>query len=388
MKEISKINTIVAKTFFGLEEVCANELKSIGAKNIQNLNRAVSFDLDKEMLYKANLWSRTALAFLVNISEFYIKNQEEFYTCMKKIEWEKFFSPEKTILIKSVINKTHFTNSHFVSLRAKDAIVDYFREKFDTRPSVDSESPDVKIEIYLNNDKCMVSLDSSGDSLFKRGYRKVHGEAPINESLAASLLLMSGYNAETPLVDPMCGSGTFAIEAALIASNTAPGLLRRKFCFQNWKDFEPELWKKIAENAKNAIVDADFKITAFDINSRCIDGARQNVIRAGMLGKITLSRQDFFKYSPPPPPGLVIINPPYGQRLKSDNLLELYSDIGRRLKFNYAGYKAWIISSEISAIQKVGLKPQVKHKLMNGKLECRFDGYELYPASKKIKRKD
>ncbi len=387
MKNQASKNRIVAKTFFGLEEVCINELKSIGANGIQKLNRAVAFDFNKEILYKANLWSRTALAFLVNIEEFSFHDQDDFYNKLKAINWDNYFNVNKTIFIKSIINRTHFDNSHFVSLRAKDAIVDYFRDKYNKRPSVDSENPDVKLEFYLNGDKCLVSLDSSGESLFKRGYRKIHGEAPINEALAASLLLLSGYKPGKLLIDPMCGSGTFAIEASLIATNTAPGLLRKDYCFKNWNDYDESLWKKILSEAKSQVNDNQFEIIAFDINGKSVDAARQNILRAGMLGRIKLSRKDFFKFNPPSKPGIIIMNPPYGQRLKNENLLEFYRNIGRKLKFNYSGYKAWIISSEISAIQKIGLKPEAKYKLLNGKIECRFDGYSLYDGSKRENKK-
>lgn len=380
----SNKNKIIAKTFFGTENVCAQELSELGAQNIELFNRAVSFDYDKKTLYKVNLWSRTAVSFLSGIADFNFKTQEEFYQRMYEIDWNSHFSVKKTILIKAVINRTAFSNSHYVSMKSKDAIVDYFRDKFGERPSVDSENPDIKIDVYLNGDKCIVSIDSSGAPLFKRGYRKIQGEAPINEALAANLLIMGGYKAEIPLIDPMCGSGTFAIEAALMATNTAPGLLRKQFSFQNWNDFDSAMWDELVNEAKGLVNNNPFKITAFDIDSKSIDGARQNILRAGMLGKINLSRQDFFKFDPPRPPGMVIINPPYGQRLKPENLLQFYNDIGKRLKFNYPGYKAWIISSEIEAIHKISLKPIVKHKLMNGKLDCRFDGYSLYEGSRKV----
>jgi putative N6-adenine-specific DNA methylase len=381
----SNKNKIIAKTFFGTENVCAQELTELGAQNIEILNRAVSFDYDKKLLYKVNLWSRTAVSFISGIADFSFKTQEDFYNRMYEIDWNSFFSVKKTILIKAVINRTAFSNSHYVSMKAKDAIVDYFRDMFGERPSVDSDNPDIKIDVYLNGDKCIVSIDSSGAPLFKRGYRKIQGEAPINEALAANLLIMGGYKAEIPLIDPMCGSGTFAIEAALMATNTAPGLLRKNFSFQNWNDFDAELWDELVNEANGLVKNNNFSITAFDIDSKSIDGARQNILRAGMLGKINLSRQDFFKFEPPSPPGMVIINPPYGQRLKTDDLLQFYNDIGKRLKFNYPGYKAWIISSEIEAIHKISLRPIVKHHLLNGKLECRFDGYELFEGKRKEK---
>jgi putative N6-adenine-specific DNA methylase len=381
----SNKNKIIAKTFFGTENVCAQELTELGAQNIEILNRAVSFDYDKKLLYKVNLWSRTAVSFLSGIADFTFKTQEDFYNRMYEIDWNSFFSVKKTILIKAVINRTAFSNSHYVSMKAKDAIVDYFRDMFGERPSVDADNPDIKIDIYLNGENCIVSIDSSGAPLFKRGYRKIQGEAPINEALAANLLIMGGYKAEIPLIDPMCGSGTFAIEAALMATNTAPGLLRKNFSFQNWNDFDSAIWNELVDEANTLVKNNDFKITAFDIDSKSIDGARQNILRAGMLGKINLSRQDFFKFEPPSPPGMVIINPPYGQRLKTDDLLQFYNDIGKRLKFNYPGYKAWIISSEIEAIHKISLRPIVKHHLLNGKLECRFDGYELFEGKRKEK---
>lgn len=385
MKDPMMQNKLIAKTFFGMEEVCARELKTLGAKNIEILNRAVAYDYEPGIMYKTNLWSRTALLILKDIANFKITKQDDLYDQLKLIEWDNHFEVHKTISLKSNINKSIFNHSHYVSLKAKDAIADYFRDKCGERPSVDTENPQVKINVHIFEDNCSVSLDSSGDPLFKRGYRRNLGEAPINECLAAGLLMMGNYSPDIPLIDPMCGSGTFAIEASLMATNTAPGSFRKDFVFQNWKDFDKTLWDNLVNEAKDSVKDVKFDITAFDISSTSISDARQNILRADMLGRIKLFRQDFFKYSPPPGPGMLIVNPPYGQRLKERNLPEFYGNIGKMLKFNYMGYNAWIISSEKEAMKKIALKPFSKNRLYNGPLEVLFYGYSLYEGSKKIK---
>ncbi len=386
MSDNSNNDKLIAKTFFGLEEVCANELKSLGAQNVEILNRAVSFKYNQKILYKTNLWSRTALIILKDIAHFSIKSQEDFYDQLRKIEWTDYFDVNKTIAIKSTINKSVFSHSHYVSLKAKDAIADYFRDKFGKRPSVDTDNPQIRVNIHIFEEKCSVSMDSSGDPLFKRSYRRNQGEAPINEALAASLLALSGYTHDIPLIDPMCGSGTFAIEAALMATNTAPGIFRKDFAFQNWIDFDRALWTDTVSEAKDLVKNNNFNITSFDVSSASINSARQNVLRAGMLGSINLFRQDFFQYDPPAEPGMIIINPPYGQRLKERNILEFYDNIGRRFKFHYPGYKGWIISSEKDAMKKIALKPFSKNKVQNGPLDCLFYGYAMYEGSKKISK--
>lgn len=374
---------MVATTMAGLEEVLAAELKKLGAREIQSHNRAVSFIGDKGFMYKANFSLRTALRVLKSLHNFFISNAEDLYTEVKKMDWEQYISLDKTFAIDCVLNSDLFLNSQFPSLKAKDAIADYFRDKYDKRPNVDKENPDVLIQLHIFRNQCTVSLDSSGESLHKRGYRAVVDRAPISEVLAAGLVLLSGWDKKSTLVDFMCGSGAILIEAALLAANIPPGYFRESFGFQNWKDYDDALFKTIRDSAIEKISEQDFFLYGCDISARAVEKAHENAIAARVDDVLKIAHSDFKDMDPPEPKGMVIINPPYGEKITEKNLGELYKDIGDVLKQRYKGYTAWIITSNKEAAKQIGLHASRKMTVFNGGLECKFMRFELYEGSKK-----
>ncbi len=374
----------VAKTFQGLEPILAQEIQNLGGEDVQILKRAVKFSGDKRLLYSANYNLRTALKVLKPIKTFKIYSQTDFYYKMKKIKWQEYITPESTILIENVCNSDFFKNTHFVTLRTKDAIVDKFKELTGKRPSVDALQPDLKVNVHIYQNDVTVSLDSSGDALYKRGYRTQTGDAPLNEVLAAGLILLSGWRGNSDLLDPMCGSGTIAIEAALIAYNIPPGLYRENFGFEKWADFDKDLFDIVCDEDNSR----DFKhsIIATDISEKTVRIADENILSASLKGKIKTFRKPFEDYGIPENPGVIITNPPYGERLLSDNdMLEFYSEIGDKLKKNFDGFDAWILSGNLQAIKRVGLKPSRKIPLFNGPIECRFNKYQMYRGTKRVK---
>lgn len=375
---------VVVKTLTGLEEVLAGELRAIGVEDPRVLRRGVSFMGDLGHVYRANMFSRTAIAVLREISAFTFSDRDDFYNKMRAIEWDAHFGVEKSIVIYSVAARSEtFSNTLFVSQLTKDAVADYFREKTGERPSVDKDDAHIRLSIYVNQDRCVVSLDSSGDPLFKRGYRREGGGAPLNEVLAAGLIMLSGWDKQSNFVDPMCGSGTFSIEAGLMANNIAPGSLRKQFSFEHWHDFDSTLWEQVKQEAKDQRVSSRITIMASDMNARVIDIARKNIMEAGLMGQIKLQRQEFFNFHPPAGGGWVLLNPPYGERLKRENLPGFYTSIGNTLKNNYQGYKAGIITSDIPAMKSIGLKPVLRTTVFNGPLECKFMVFELFKGSHK-----
>ncbi len=379
---------LVAKTFAGLENVLAAELAEHGAKDIRAVKRAVEFSGNLELLYKVNLCCRTAINFLFLIKSFEVKEQQDLYDGLKRIKWDQYFDHTKTIAVRAVIFDTVFDNSHFVELRSKDAVADYFKETVGGRPNVDTRDPDIKISIHLNRNICKVSLDSSGIQLFKRGYRRSGGEAPLNEVLAAGLIKLTGWDKKSPLIDPMCGSGTIPIEASMLAQNIPAGILRKKFGFQNWKGYDTGLFEQVCKEAKAGQKPiGKTVIEGHDISGRNIAMARQNTMQAGLLGTIHLQRNDFFRYTPVHKSGTLIINPPYGKRIKRDDIIDFYKKIGDTLKNKYDGYSAWIISEDHFPLKFVGLKPSGKINVYNGPIECSYMKFEVYKGSRKIKRK-
>lgn len=376
---------IIATTIFGLEEVLANELREIGASNIEILSRAVRFKGDKAMLYKCNLLLRTAVKVLKPISTFTANNDQQLYDRIKKIDWNDYFSYNKTFAIDGSTYGDVFTHSKFVALKSKDAIADQFREKYTIRPSVDPENPDMRINVHINDRNVVVSLDSSGASLGKRNYRLALTDAPINEILAAGIILLSGWDKKCDFIDPMCGSGTFPIEAALLANNIPSGR-NRKFGFETWADFDIDIWNEIKAEADSKIIKSEVKIYAQDIDNKAIDIAFSNAKRAGVSDLITFDTIDFFHTSHNIGQGLVVMNPPYGERLQVNEITNFYQDIGSRLKHFYHGCDAWIISANYEALKNFGLRTSRKIKLYNGPLECRLQKYELYMGSKKASK--
>lgn len=369
---------LVAKTHFGLENVLAEEIKGLGAENIQILNRAVSFTGNNELMYKANLHCRTALRILKPLYKFKAKNENAIYKGIKQFDWGTLFTYKDTLAIDSAVSSKSFTNSKYIALKSKDAIVDQFREKSGIRPSVELDNPTVRINVHITEDDCTVSLDSSGSSLHKRGYRGEINTAPLNEALAAGLVLLSGWDRNSNFIDPMCGSGTILIEAALYAYNIAPGLIRKNFGFMNWKDFDKELWEKLFQDAEKQITQFKHTLMGSDISSEFIGFAKGNARLAKLEGKVTLMRKAFEDMEPPKGGGVMITNPPYGERLKQEDIEDFYKNIGDRLKKAYSGYDAWLLSSNKEAVKKIGLHPYKKIAIKNGPLDCRFLKYPMY----------
>ncbi len=380
--KMSETFEMVAKTLYGLEEILAEELLALGANDLQIGRRMVSFTGDKELLYKANFHCRTALRILKPIYHFKAKDADTVYKEVKKVEWEKYLSLDKTFAIDSVIYSEDFNHSKFVAYRTKDAIVDYFIEKFKKRPSVRVNNPDLYINIHISHNDCTLSIDSSGESLHKRGYRVDQTEAPLNEVLAAGMILKTGWKGESNFVDPMCGSGTLVIEAAMIAWIIAPGIHRKEFAFQKWVDYDEELFDRIY-NDESGEREFAFHCYGSDISQAAIDIALENIRSAGLMKYIDLKVKPFQQYTEAPKPGILVTNPPYGERISSRDLLGLYNMIGERLKHVFMGYKAWILSYKDECFDKIGLRPSEKIKLMNGSLECEYRCYELFEGTNK-----
>lgn len=380
---MAEIFLMVAKTMNGLEEILANELNDIGATDIEISNRAVSFKGDTSTMYKANYWCRTALHILKPIANFYIRREEDLYKKIYDIKWEEYLDETSTLAVDAVVNASVMNHSHYAALKTKDAIVDRFRDLTDRRPSVDTENPDVRINIHLFKNLCNVSIDSSGYSLHKRGYRIKTGAAPISEVLAAGMILLSGWDKKCNFIDPMCGSGTIVCEAALIANNIPPGYYRKAFGFEKWKDFDKELWEKIKTDALSDQYEFEYEIVGSDISRESIEIAIENAKSAKLHKDISFKVSSFETQIPPEGGGVMVCNPPYGERIVPDDIIKLYQEIGNGLKKNYKGYNAWIISSDINALKFIGLRPTRKIALFNGALDCRFAKFEIYEGSKR-----
>ena len=378
---------LIAKTFQGLEEVLAQELTELGASNIEIGRRMVSFTGDKAMMYRANFCLRTAIRILKPIKHFSAKTADEVYEAVKSIEWENYLDNMSSFAVDAVVFSNEFRHSKFVAYKVKDAIVDYFREKTGNRPSVRINNPDVSFNIHVAEDQCTLSLDSSGESLHRRGYRQEQVEAPLNEVLAAGMILMTGWRGECDLIDPMCGSGTIPIEAALIARNIAPGVFRKEFGFEKWKDFDQELFDSIY-NDDSQEREFNHKIYGYDNNPKANEIATHNVKAAGVTKDVILKIQPFQQFEQPAEKSIIITNPPYGERISSGDLLDLYQMIGERLKHAFTGNDAWILSYRDECFDQIGLKPSVKIPLFNGALECQFRKYQLFDGKYKAFRND
>ncbi len=377
---------LLAKTTFGFEDLLSEEVTSFGATNIEKLTRAVLFDGDLETMYKVNLWSRVSLRVLKPVKTFPAGSEQQLYDEVKKIDWSEYLTVDETLAVDGVVSNSVLNHSLYVALKTKDAIVDQFREKSGRRPSVDTSRPKVRINVHISKDVATVSLDSSGDSLHKRGYRVQTGEAPVNETLAAGMVMLSGWDRKSPLIDFMCGSGTILIEAGLMAKNIAPGIFRNEFGFERWNDFDSALWEKIRDDAKAGELDKiDFPITGIEKSSHTLKTAKENTVNARLADSIRLHAMPFEEYTPDVHNGTVIINPPYGGRITDDDLFSLYKSIGDQLKKKYKGFTAWVLTANKEAAKNIGLKPSRKVELYNGSLECRFLKFELYEGSKKGK---
>ncbi|MFW6257207.1 MAG: THUMP domain-containing class I SAM-dependent RNA methyltransferase, partial [Prolixibacteraceae bacterium] len=350
---------LTAKTFAGLEQVLAQEIEQTGGKNIRQGNRAVYFEGDLKLIYKSNYFLRTALRILREVKVFHFKNIDQFYLRCKQVDWLQHMSVDQSFIINSsVFRSDEFRNSMFASLKVKDAIADYFREKAGKRPNVDTQNPEIHINVHIHQNTCTLSLDSSGESLHKRGYRIKQGQAPLNEVLAAGMILLTGWKGESDFVDPMCGSGTLPVEAAMIAQNIPAGKFRKNFAFFNWNNYNDELFEEIkSETEKKSFTN---KIFASDISAENVLNAKTNARRALVYNKIYFQISDIKDLELDVNNAVIVINPPYGERLKSQNLDELYSIIGERLKHQFSGNSAWILSSSAGSLKYIGLKPQKK----------------------------
>ena len=372
---------IIAKTFQGLEEVLAGEIKTLGGSDVTVGRRMVSFYGDKATLYKANLACRTALRILKPILHFEAANPDDVYNTLRKYDWEQLMNLSTTFSIDSVVYSEEFRHSKFVTYRVKDAIADFFNERYGKRPSVRLNNADIQFNLHINNTTCTLSLDSSGESLHKRGYREAQTEAPINEVLAAGLIMLTGWHGECDLIDPMCGSGTFLIEAALIATNTYPGIFRQHFAFEKWNDFDADLLEELYNDDCN---EREFthRIYGSDISVKATAIAERNIKSAGVGRYIELSTQPIQSYeTAPSDKGVVITNPPYGERIAATDMEALYDAIGNRLKHVFKGYTAWILGYRQEHFAKIGLKPSVKIPTLNGALECEFRKYDIFEGT-------
>jgi len=363
----------------GLEEVLAEELKDLGGKDIQILRRAVSCDGDYELVYKINYLSRVAIRVLIPILKFYARNEKDFYYRAMDYKWVQHLSSSNTFAISSTVNSSYFTHSHYVALKLKDAICDHFRKKMGRRPSIDTEQPDLKFDLQISGDNVNISIDSTGDSLHLRGYRIQGHQAPLNEVLAAGMVLLSGWDKKSPFIDFMCGSGTIPLEASMIANNIPAGIRRTNYAFKNWPNFDNGLWRRIQKQAKANIVENEVEIIANDIDPDAKEIARQTFLSFNFARSIELSNEDFKELKDLPEGSTIVINPPYGERIgEEDDMDLLYQEIGDFLKQNCKGSTAWIISSNFEAMKKIGLKASKKLVLFNGPLECKFHQIELF----------
>jgi putative N6-adenine-specific DNA methylase len=375
----------IAKTPAGLESVLANELTALGAENVAPLTRAVKFEGDLKVLYKANLCLRTALRILRPIHTFQAKDYDEMYRGVREIDWSKYINTGSTFVVSATVGgNEEISHSHYTALKTKDAIADQFNEKLGKRPSVDTINPDLYVDIHIYKDQCTLSLDSSGESLHRRGYRADGNLAPLNEVLAAGMVLLSKWNKEGDFVDFFCGSGTLSIEAAMYALNIPPGSFRERFAFMYWPDFDVRLWKNIKEDAlklRKAAPNGSF--FASDASPRAIAIARENITRAGLADVIELEVVDFRETYPDLDHGVVILNPPYGERIETaEEIGVFYWEIGQLLKRNFRGFDAWIITSDKALLGRMGMKAEHKYELNNGGIDCVYHHYPIYGADK------
>ena len=377
---------MIAKTYHGLEDVLAKELLQLGAQDIKTLRRAVKFKGDLGFMYKANLSLRTAVRIIKPIKNFKVRNEDQLYRELRNIDWEQYMSIDDNFAVDSFVNSPHFKHSLYVALKTKDAIVDQFRDKFGMRPDVDLDHPNLRINVHITDETCTLSIDSSGKSLHKRGYRLETNEAPISEALAAGLILLSGWDKKSHFVDGMCGSGTFLVEAAMIGANIPANINREHFAFQDWPDYDEVLWKLIRSSQLKRAQDCYGRVIGYDLNPDTVASAKLNIANSGLEDYIEIHCENFFETKKPEGPTHLVFNPPYGVRIQGD-IPEMYKSIGDTLKKNYSGAEAWFLTSHMDGLKHVGLRASRKIEIYQAKLECRFVKYEMYQGSKKMKYK-
>ncbi len=380
---------LFAKTIAGLEDILAEEIKNIGGTNIQVVRRGVEYEGDQKVLYRSNYELRTALKILVPIFSFYATNEKELYDNAKKLAWENYLDLRQTFRIDGTVNSKYFSHSHYVSLKVKDAMVDAFREKFHQRPNVEVDDPDVHFNVFIQHNRVSISLDSSSDSLHIRGYRQMKGEAPLNEVLAAGLIAISGWDMQQPFLDPMCGSGTLLIEAAMKLYQIPSGYYRKKWGLMRWKDFDKVCWEQIRDEANAKIIkEKKTEIKGYDKAFSMVRATQQNLVMALLEEYVTVEKKDFTKIDEPHHGYHIVCNPPYGERLQTDDMNTLYKQMGDTLKKYFAGSRAWMITNNEEAMKMLGLKTSRRIPIMNGPLECKFYLIELYEGSKKASKQN
>ncbi|MDN3492319.1 THUMP domain-containing class I SAM-dependent RNA methyltransferase [Winogradskyella bathintestinalis] len=378
---------MLAKTLFGFEDILAKELTQLGAMQVEKGVRNVSFVGDKGFMYKANLGLRTAIKILKPIHSFRVVKEEDLYKHVKNIKWENYLKSTGSLAVDATVHNSVFTHSQYTALKTKDAIVDRFRDIDGTRPDVDLRFPDLKINVHIDRQRCTISLDTSGESLHRRGYKTATNIAPINEVLAAGLIIMSGWDGQTDFMDPMCGSGTMLVEAAMIACNIPPNLMRKEFAFERWEDWDVDLFEKIEESLLKKTRDFHHKILGYDKSPSAVAKAKDNIKNAHLDEFVHIQHEDFFKTQKSGNEKLhMVFNPPYGERLENLNVDEFYGNIGTTLKHGYPGTNAWLITSNLEALKSVGLRPSRKIKVFNAKLEARLVKYEMYEGSRKASK--
>ena len=374
---------LITKTVAGLEEVLAAEIKNLGAKNVRVMHRAVICEGNKEMMYCLNYNLRTGLKVLKPFKTFFAKNPDELYKKVQEIQWWELLRTDQTFCIDAVTSGRCFTHSQYAALKMKDAIVDQFRDAVGPRPSINTLNPDLRINLHIREDKVQILFDSSNESLHHRGYRKQVDKAPMNEVLAAGLIQLSGWKADCNFLDCMCGSGTLPIEAAMFAMKIPAGYYRKQWGFMKWDDWDPELWQRVKAEADSQICEFDHEIWASDRSPKAVSIAESNIANAHLQHDIHLLKKDMADLTPPEEGGIVIINPPYGDRLEEDDIDQVYEDIGNTLKHNFQGYRCWLITDDAVALKHVGLKPSAKIPVWNGPLECRFVCFDIFGGSLK-----
>ena len=372
----------LATTLFGLEELLAEELRSLGAESVIPHNRAVGFQGDNAMFYRANYHLRLALRVLKQLDSFKVQKENDIYRSIRGIPWENYLDADKMLAVDTVLATDRFKHAVYISQLAKDAIVDRMRDRTGKRPSVDLRDPDLRIRLHLNQTACNISLDGSGESLHKRGYRVQPYKAPLNEVLAAGMIKISGWNPSIPFINPMCGSGTLCIEAGMISKGLPGGYFRSEFGFQRWRDFDPGLFETIRRE-RFLPESGGLNIMACDHAFPAIRAIQDNLASAGMLGQVRLEKSSFEKWKTGTDKGLLMINPPYGERMEEEDMLAIYGSIGTQLKHRYSGHEAWILSGNPGALKHVGLKPDRRMELFNGPIRCKFHRYVLYEGSGK-----
>jgi putative N6-adenine-specific DNA methylase len=373
----------VAKTLYGLEKVLAGELDALGASGVKPVNRAVLFNGNKELLYKVNYCTRTALSILMPVADYRIRSKDDLYNGARKVEWDSYMSYDQTFSVVPVVKSGIFSHSGFAGLVVKDAIADYFRNKSGRRPSVNTRDPQIMVNLHISHEDVTISLDSSGEPLFKRGYRQEPGTTPLNEVLAAGMLMLSGWDGVRSLTDPMCGSGTIPIEAGLLSRRVPPGKFRKLFGFMSWIDYDEGLFERVNQECDRSIGRSAGRIQGSDISEKAISQAANNAAKAGLTDIVSLKVADFKDIKSIDNQGFVLINPPYGQRLKPDDIAELYKMIGTSLKHNFPGNTAMVLTSFKEAMKNIGLKPTEKHTLFNGSLECTLFKFEIFEGTRK-----